>query len=204
MKDASMQDPFRLRKWKKDATKFIDRPWAQDEKSKFDEAIKKHGADLQKVQDHVGTRDIYEVVRFYAHWKKYVTLALSSSHLMGFICSEKMGEVNAQSRDKDVHEDAESVYQAKASKEPVCTICKTRESKVWLRGPGKFFGKGPMCEPCGILWRKYADVNMLLQQQQQQKQQREESASAKVARGEKRERESTPVPAQKKPRVRGC
>ncbi len=29
-----------------------------------------HGAELRPVREEVGTRSMYEVVRFYGHWKK--------------------------------------------------------------------------------------------------------------------------------------
>lgn len=41
----------------------------------FEDAVLTHGAELRTVRDEVGTRTIYDVVRYYGHWKKY------SSHL---------------------------------------------------------------------------------------------------------------------------
>jgi hypothetical protein len=37
----------------------------------FEDAVLTHGAELRTVRDEVGTRTIYEVVRYYGHWKKY-------------------------------------------------------------------------------------------------------------------------------------
>ena len=44
----------------------------------FEDAVLTHGAELRTVRDEVGTRTIYEVVRYYGHWKKYVLLCLLS------------------------------------------------------------------------------------------------------------------------------
>lgn len=38
----------------------------------FEDAVHTHSAELRTVRDEVGTRTIYEVVRYYGHWKKYI------------------------------------------------------------------------------------------------------------------------------------
>ena len=38
----------------------------------FEDAVLTHGAELRTIRDEVGTRTIYEVVRYYGHWKKYL------------------------------------------------------------------------------------------------------------------------------------
>ena len=43
----------------------------------FEDAVLTHGAELRTVRDEVGTRTIYEVVRYYGHWKKYISIAAS-------------------------------------------------------------------------------------------------------------------------------
>jgi hypothetical protein len=43
----------------------------------FEDAVLTHGAELRTVRDEVGTRTIYEVVRYYGHWKKYVAVLSS-------------------------------------------------------------------------------------------------------------------------------
>lgn len=93
MKDASMKNVYRLRKvgpalssrsgnvsltrlqWKKDATRYIDREWTDQERVAFENGIAQNGPELRSVRDEVGTRDIFEVVRFYGHWKKCVFAA---------------------------------------------------------------------------------------------------------------------------------
>ena len=39
----------------------------------FEDGIAQNGPELRSVKDEVGTRDIFETVRFYGHWKKYVS-----------------------------------------------------------------------------------------------------------------------------------
>lgn len=41
----------------------------------FEDAVLTHGAELRTIRDEVGTRTIYEVVRYYGHWKKYVVVS---------------------------------------------------------------------------------------------------------------------------------
>jgi hypothetical protein len=43
----------------------------------FEDAVLTHGAELRTIRDEVGTRTIYEVVRYYGHWKKYVAVSWS-------------------------------------------------------------------------------------------------------------------------------
>jgi len=49
----------------------MDRLWIADEIQLFEDAIITHGGELRAVRDHVVTRSLPEVVRFYGHWKKY-------------------------------------------------------------------------------------------------------------------------------------
>jgi hypothetical protein len=44
----------------------------------FEDAVLTHGAELRTVRDEVGTRTIYEVVRYYGHWKKYAAVPFLS------------------------------------------------------------------------------------------------------------------------------
>jgi hypothetical protein len=50
----------------------------------FEDAVLTHGAELRTVRDEVGTRTIYEVVRYYGHWKKYVAVPFRSLILSDF------------------------------------------------------------------------------------------------------------------------
>jgi hypothetical protein len=70
-----------LDQWKTTETRFADREWDDDEKAAFEDAVLTHGAELRTVRDEVGTRTIYEVVRYYGHWKKYRAIPFLSSLL---------------------------------------------------------------------------------------------------------------------------
>jgi len=59
--------------WKKQETRYTDRPWSLDEIRLFEDIIyaqKKHGAELRAVMDMILTRSMPEIVRYYCHWKK--------------------------------------------------------------------------------------------------------------------------------------
>jgi hypothetical protein len=64
-----------LCQWKTTETRYADREWDDDEMAAFEDAVHTHGAELRTVRDEVGTRTIYEVVRYYGHWKKYIFVA---------------------------------------------------------------------------------------------------------------------------------
>ena len=65
--------------WKSTETRYADREWDDDEKAAFEDAVLTHGAELRTVRDEVGTRTIYEVVRYYGHWKKHVFLLFATA-----------------------------------------------------------------------------------------------------------------------------
>ena len=60
--------------WKKGETRYTDREWTVEEVAAFEDSILLHGPELRAVRDEVGTRTMPEVVRFYGHWKKYVSV----------------------------------------------------------------------------------------------------------------------------------
>ena len=62
---------FAVCQWKTIETRYADREWDDDEMALFEDAVLTHGAELRTVRDEVGTRTIYDVVRYYGHWKKY-------------------------------------------------------------------------------------------------------------------------------------
>lgn len=64
--------------WKTTETRYADREWDDDEMAAFEDAVLTHGAELRTVRDEVGTRTIYEVVRYYGHWKKYGVVSFPS------------------------------------------------------------------------------------------------------------------------------
>lgn len=77
--DTPLVDPSL--QWKKTETRWIDRDWISEEKTIFEDAIQQHGAELRLIREEIGTRSIYEVVRYYGHWKKYaISLYFSRDH----------------------------------------------------------------------------------------------------------------------------
>ncbi|KAF7308950.1 Zinc finger protein 1 [Mycena kentingensis (nom. inval.)] len=160
----SMKSPTRVEKWKRSETRYTDKPWGPEEVAAFEDGIAAHGAELRAVRDEVPTRSIFEVVRYYGHWK----------------CS-KLGDENARilsqgkpskppaKQYKSLAEaaagqrvgpasDAESVV-GNPSKTATCGACRTRESKIWWKAP-KGLSTSILCDPCGTNWRKYADLNV--------------------------------------------
>jgi hypothetical protein len=55
--------------WKRHETRYTDKEWSVEEIAAFEDAIAAHGPELRAVRDEVVARSIYEVVRFYGHWK---------------------------------------------------------------------------------------------------------------------------------------
>ena len=62
-----------LLQFNRNETRYTDKDWAPDEIAAFEDAIGMHGAELRAVREEVSTRTMPEVVRFYGHWKKYVS-----------------------------------------------------------------------------------------------------------------------------------
>lgn len=177
----------------------------------FEDAVLTHGAELRTVRDEVGTRTIYEVVRYYGHWKKYVTvpfLSLVLSDLKPPENSAKLGEENrrrrvfgrsktpplsAQSLPSADDSDSEgSIVRAPIKAHSSCGACRTRDTKQWWKAP-KGLATPVLCDACGISWRKYADLNHL-------RPIREEAAAAKQGKTEKRE--GTPLAGSNSKRVK--
>ncbi|KAJ3773251.1 hypothetical protein FB446DRAFT_733812 [Lentinula raphanica] len=156
----------RIEKWKAQPTRhYTDREWSREEIVAFEDAIAVHGAELRAVRDEVVVRSIYEVVRFYAHWKnsklreeneriraygRSTTPTASMSYLSetGLDHSQTIG----------LSEDESSVI-VPPSKAPLCGACRTRDSKIWWKAP-KGLQSNILCDSCGVNYRKYADLNM--------------------------------------------
>ncbi|KAJ4469273.1 hypothetical protein J3R30DRAFT_3687467 [Lentinula aciculospora] len=155
----------RIEKWKAQPTKhYTDKEWSREEVVAFEDAIAVHGAELRAVRDEVVVRSIYEVVRFYGHWK-----------------NSKLGEENERIRTygrlptpfPSMQANTESLNYSQTigldddetsiivppSKAPTCGACRTRDSKIWWKAP-KGLQSNILCDSCGINYRKYADLNM--------------------------------------------
>ncbi|KAJ7696471.1 hypothetical protein B0H17DRAFT_929204 [Mycena rosella] len=195
----NMKSFMRTEKWKRHENRYTDKEWSVEEIAAFEDAIAAHGPELRAVRDEVVTRSIYEVVRFYGHWK----------------CS-KLGEENLRILEhglpvkppgrqyKTVAEavigqrvgmnDDEGSIISHPSKTATCGACRTRDSRTWWKAP-KGLSTSILCDPCGTNWRKYADLNV--------RPIREESlpAAKKVVVAEKREGTPLAGPVAKRART---
>jgi hypothetical protein len=64
-----MSLPSNSQQWKRHETRYTDKEWSVEEIAAFEDGIAAHGPELRAVRDEIPTRTIYEVVRFYGHWK---------------------------------------------------------------------------------------------------------------------------------------
>ncbi|KAF7370427.1 Lid2 complex component snt2 [Mycena sanguinolenta] len=164
LSSVSMKNPMRMEKWKRYETRYTDKEWSVEEIAAFEDAIAAHGPELRAVRDEVVGRTIYEVVRFYGHWK----------------CS-KLGEENVRILEhgmpakppgkqyRSIAEaaggqsvglaDDEGSIISHPSKTATCGACRTRESRTWWKAP-KGLSTSILCDTCGTNWRKYADLNV--------------------------------------------
>ncbi|CAE6467003.1 unnamed protein product [Rhizoctonia solani] len=145
----------RPRKWQAKDTRFWDKDWTQDEVEQFENGIKQHGPEMRAIKEGIKTRSIYEVVRFYGHWK-----------------NDRLGDENRQSktntltgksislkRSRSPSSDDESSVYGFGGDVPrqVCGACRSKESAVWWKAP-RGLPTEVMCDQCGISWRKYGDI----------------------------------------------
>ncbi|KAJ7117733.1 hypothetical protein C8R44DRAFT_626844 [Mycena epipterygia] len=185
----NMKSPMRIEKWKRHETRYTDKEWSVEEIAAFEDAIAAHGPELRAVRDEVVGRSVYEVVRFYGHWK----------------CS-KLGEENLRILEhgmpvkppgrqyKSVAEaaigqrvglaDDEGSIISHPSKTATCGACRTRDSRTWWKAP-KGLSTSILCDTCGTNWRKYADLNV--------RPVREESLPATAPKKVTEKREGTPL-----------
>jgi hypothetical protein len=188
----SMSNVFRHEKWKSTETRYADREWDDDEKAAFEDAVLTHGAELRTVRDEVGTRTIYEVVRYYGHWKN---MKLGEENRRRRLLGPP-GQTPPQSAltmPSGYESDSEgSIVRTPSKAHASCGACRTRDTKLWWKAP-KGLPTSVLCDACGISWRKYADLNHL-------RPIREEAAAVKQAKSEKRE--GTPLAGSSVKRVK--
>jgi len=56
-------------------------------------------------------------------------------------------------------DDEASIADLSAITDNICGACRSRESKTWWKAP-KGLSTDVLCDPCGVNWRKYADLNV--------------------------------------------
>ncbi|KAF7309944.1 Zinc finger protein 1 [Mycena indigotica] len=159
----NMKSPMRLEKWKRTETRYMDKPWGPEEIAAFEDGLAAHGAELRAVREEVPTRSIYEVVRFYGHWK-CARLGEENRRILEHGKPVKPPAKQYRSLEEAAagqhvgpSEDEGSVLHP--SKTATCGACRTRESKTWWKAP-KGLSTSILCETCGTNWRKYADLNV--------------------------------------------
>lgn len=143
----------RPRKWQTRDTRFWDKDWSQEEIEQFEKGIKQHGPEIRAIKEGIRTRSVYEVVRFYGHWK-----------------NERLGEEHRHSRSHSSwnlpmkrsrspsSDDESSVYGFGGDvPRQMCGACRAKESGVWWKAP-RGLPSEVMCDQCGISWRKYGDI----------------------------------------------
>lgn len=162
--------------WKKGEVRYTDREWTAEEVAAFEDGILLHGPELRAVRDEVGTRTVPEVVRFYGHWKKYVSkFTVPIYFFFTLDASSMLKEEHIRTRERaavvketdeteptvEVHmsDDEGSTIRGPIKANTSCGACRTRESDTWWRAP-KGLATDLLCETCGTNWRKYADLNV--------------------------------------------
>ncbi|KAF8645071.1 hypothetical protein AX16_008129 [Volvariella volvacea WC 439] len=166
----------RVDKWKKQENPILDRPWSEDERRAFQDAITANRGELRAVRDAVNAvhsgksgeqrrRSMPEVVRFYGHWKNSLLgeenkriLAHGTPQPIPIRQFKDATEAN-DGQHVGLSEDEEGSIVAQPSKSPLCGACRTRESKIWWKAP-KGLQTDVLCDACGTNWRKYADLNV--------------------------------------------
>ncbi|KAH9832546.1 uncharacterized protein C8Q71DRAFT_258205 [Rhodofomes roseus] len=153
----NMKSVMRHEKFKKSETRCIDREWTNQEIAAFEDAIAVHGAELRPVREEVGTRSIYEVIRFYGHWKS-MKLGEENARIKAARLSGRTDLLLPVSRAPSPDEEG-SIVKALPRGHNSCGCCRTRESAVWWKAP-KGLPTNILCDNCGVSWRKYADLNV--------------------------------------------
>ncbi|KAI0339680.1 hypothetical protein BDW22DRAFT_1486765 [Trametopsis cervina] len=153
----NMKAPMRKEKWKRTETSYTDRGWSDAEIAAFEDALMVHGAELRPVREEVGTRTMYEVVRFYGHWKN-AKLGEQNARVKAARAAGKPAPVAPPA---DTSDDEGSVVTELTRTDNSCGACRTRESETWWKAPKALsLATNVLCDNCGISWRKYADLNV--------------------------------------------
>jgi hypothetical protein len=151
------------------------------EQKKFDEAIAKHGSELNGVRKHVKTLTHGQVVRYYYKWKKTERGKQIWGNFPGRKGKKeaKRAEATATRLQDDVADDHDdSAFDTEKAIEKkrsfACKFCLTKTSRQWRRAPNmaprqvpesgsKINGKDKspqavqaLCRRCAELWRRYA------------------------------------------------
>ncbi|KAF7308348.1 Zinc finger protein 1 [Mycena chlorophos] len=160
----NMKSPMRLEKWKRTETRYTDKPWSLEEVAAFEDGLAVHGPELRAIREEVPTRSIYEVVRFYGHWKcarlgEENLRILEHGKPAKSLVKQYRSIEEAAAGQRVGPTDNEGSVVSHPTKTPTCGACRTRDSKTWYKAP-KGLSTSVLCETCGTNWRKYADLNV--------------------------------------------
>ncbi|CAE6428957.1 unnamed protein product [Rhizoctonia solani] len=145
----------RPRKWQAKDSRFWDKDWTQDEVEQFENGIKQHGPEMRAIKEGIKTRSIYEVVRFYGHWKNDRLGEEHRQSKTNILTGRNISLKRSRSPGSD---DEGSVYGFGGDvPRQVCGACRSKESAVWWKAP-RGLPTEVMCDQCGISWRKYGDI----------------------------------------------
>ncbi|CAE6484289.1 unnamed protein product [Rhizoctonia solani] len=145
----------RPRKWQAKDTRFWDKDWTQDELEQFENGIKQHGPEMRAIKEGIKSRSIYEVVRFYGHWKND---RLGEEHRQSKTNTLTGKNISLKRSRSPSSDDESSVYGFGGDvPRQVCGACRSKESAVWWKAP-RGLPTEVMCDQCGISWRKYGDI----------------------------------------------
>ncbi|KAJ6519015.1 hypothetical protein C8R45DRAFT_1116957, partial [Mycena sanguinolenta] len=164
LSSVTMKNPMRMEKWKRYETRYTDKEWSVEEVAAFEDAIAAHGPELRAVRDEVVGRSIYEVVRFYGHWKCSKLGEENIRILEHGMPAKPPGKQYKSMAEAAIGQsvglsDDEGSIIAHPSKTATCGACRTRDSRTWWKAP-KGLSTSILCDTCGTNWRKYADLNV--------------------------------------------
>ncbi|KAJ1306572.1 hypothetical protein OPQ81_007573 [Rhizoctonia solani] len=146
---------MRSRKWQTKDSRFWDKDWTQEEVEQFENGIKQHGPEMRAIKEGIKTRSIYEVVRFYGHWKND---RLGEEHRHSKTNALTGRNISLKRSRSPSSDDESSVYGFGGDvPRQVCGACRSKESAVWWKAP-RGLPTEVMCDQCGISWRKYGDI----------------------------------------------
>ncbi|KAF8596772.1 hypothetical protein BDV93DRAFT_527878 [Ceratobasidium sp. AG-I] len=176
----------RPRKWQPRDTRFWDKDWTPEEIDLFEKGIKQHGPEIRAIKEGIKSRSVYEVVRFYGHWKNE---RLGEEHRQSRSNSALTARNLSLKRSRSPSSDEESSVYGFGGDVPrqVCGACRTKESAVWWKAP-RGLPTEVMCDQCGISWRKYGDIRS------------GRIEETKKGNGQEK-RENTPQPPVKRPKT---
>lgn len=145
--------------------------FSAEEKTRFEEGVRKFGSELHEVYKEVRTKKSADVVRYYYLWKKTPKGHEIWDNFRGRKSKKKPDKQNHVSHSGPIDEVADnsddSAYdndKAKNLKRTfVCKFCETTSSRAWRRAPGYPTAESDtpitaLCIRCARLWRRYAVV----------------------------------------------